>query len=157
MYCQDNETSWLDWSRLKRDNSLFQYVKTLIAFRKAHPSLRQKYPLTGTDRNGCGLPDVSYHGENAWQVPAEVYSRQLGVLYCAAGEEEDYCFIAYNMHWLKHSFALPALPKNREWHRVIGTEEDAAGRQEEDQKRIELQARSIVVLTGEQKAAGKAK
>ena len=43
---------------------------------------------------GIGLPDVSYHGENAWQAPAEVHSRQLGVLYCAAGEQEDLCFIA---------------------------------------------------------------
>lgn len=148
VYCQDNETSWLDWGRLKRDDSLFQYVKSLIAFRKTHPSLHQKYPLSGTDRSGCGLPDVSYHGENAWQAPAEVHSRQLGVLYCAAGEQEDLCFIAYNMHWLKHSFALPALPKNLKWYRVIETENGAEEGQEEDQKRIELQARSVVVLVG---------
>lgn len=148
VYCQDNETSWLDWGRLKRDDSLFQYVKSLIAFRKMHPALHQKYPLSGTDRSGCGLPDVSYHGENAWQAPAEVHSRQLGVLYCAAGEQEDLCFIAYNMHWLKHSFALPALPKNLKWYRVIETENGVEEGQEEDQKRIELQARSVVVLVG---------
>ena len=148
VYCQDNETSWLDWGRLKRDDSLFQYVKSLIAFRKIHPALHRRFPLSGTDRSGCGLPDVSYHGENAWQAPAEVHSRQLGVLYCAAGEQEDLCFIAYNMHWLKHSFALPALPKNLEWYRVIETEKGAEEGQEEDQKRIELQARSVVVLVG---------
>lgn len=77
-----------------------------------------------------------------------MHSRQLGVLYCAAGEQEDLCFIAYNMHWLKHSFALPALPKNLEWYRVIETEKGAEEGQEEDQKRIELQARSVVVLVG---------
>ncbi len=77
-----------------------------------------------------------------------MHSRQLGVLYCAAGEQEDLCFIAYNMHWLKHSFALPALPKNLKWYRVIETENGAEEGQEEDQKRIELQARSVVVLVG---------
>ncbi len=151
VYCQDNETAWLDWGRLKRDNSLFQYVKSLIAFRKAHPALHQRFPLSGTDRSGCGLPDVSYHGENAWQAPAEVHSRQLGVLYCAAGEQEDLCFIAYNMHWLKHSFALPALPKDLEWYRVIETDKGAVEEKEEDQKRIELQARSVAVLMGKKR------
>ena len=149
VYCQDNETSWLDWNRLKRDDSLFQFVKKLIAFRKEHPSLHQRAPLSGVDRKGCGLPDVSYHGENAWQVPAEVHSRQLGVLYCTPeeGKDEDICFIAYNMHWLKHSFALPALPKNRQWCRVIETE---AGTEEEGLKSVELQARSIMILTTKQ-------
>ena len=151
VYCQDNETAWLDWGRLKRDDSLFQYVKSLITFRKAHPALHQRFPLSGTDRSGCGLPDVSYHGENAWQAPVEVHSRQLGVLYCAAGEQEDLCFIAYNMHWLKHSFALPALPKDLEWYRVIETEKGALEEKEEDPKRIELQARSVAVLMGKKR------
>ncbi|MCI9440522.1 MAG: glycogen debranching protein [Ruminococcus sp.] len=194
VYCQDNDTSWLDWNKLKRDDSLFQYVKELIAFRKAHPSLHQKSPLLGLDRDACGLPDVSYHGENAWQIPSEVYSRQLGVLYCQGKEQEDICFIAYNMHWLKHSFALPVLQKNKKWYKVIGTGQDVvlksiqhneemdvvkepvnkaaekpakgkgtedpveqtvlkgfkdlAGSTDDEQRRINLDARSIVILVG---------
>lgn len=34
VYCQDNATGWLDWSRLKSDRGLFDYVKALITFRK---------------------------------------------------------------------------------------------------------------------------
>lgn len=68
VYCQDNATGWLDWSRLKSDRGLFDYVKALITFRKNHPCLCQKEPLKGMDRTACGMPDVSYHGENAWQV-----------------------------------------------------------------------------------------
>lgn len=166
VYCQDNETSWLDWNKLKRDDSLFQYVKELIAFRKEHLALHPKTPLLGLDREACGLPDVSYHGENAWQIPAQVHSRQLGVLYCQGREQEDICYIAYNMHWLKHSFALPALQKNKKWHKVLETagdamiqpvekpekeEETASGAQKknaEEHRQIELDARSIVILVG---------
>jgi glycogen operon protein len=32
-YCQDNETSWLDWALLERHRDLHRFVKALIAFR----------------------------------------------------------------------------------------------------------------------------
>ena len=100
VYCQDNETGWVDWSRLKTDDTLFTYVKSLISFRKKHPCLHRREELKGLDRTACGMPDVSYHGENAWQVRSEVYSRQLGVLYAGEDIGDTDCFIAYNMHWL---------------------------------------------------------
>ena len=48
VYCQDNETAWVDWSRLKTDDSLFRFVKELIAFRKKYPCLHRKEELQGT-------------------------------------------------------------------------------------------------------------
>ncbi len=55
---------------------------------------------------------------------ADVSSRQLGVLVtCASGQNDNDCFIAYNMHWVKHTFALPALPKKKKWYRVMDTAE----------------------------------
>jgi glycogen operon protein len=38
-YNQDNETSWLDWSRLEAHQDIFRFARLMIAFRKAHPSL----------------------------------------------------------------------------------------------------------------------
>ena len=38
-YNQDNETSWLDWERLRANPDMFRFFKQMIAFRKAHPSL----------------------------------------------------------------------------------------------------------------------
>ena len=113
VYCQDNETGWVDWSRLEREKSFFHYVKELIAFRKKHGILHQKEALTGTDRSGSGIPDISYHGEAAWQIQQEASSRQLGILYSGSPKKESNCFLVYNMHWIAHSFALPALPKDQ--------------------------------------------
>nr|WP_330382197.1 alpha-amylase family glycosyl hydrolase [Mediterraneibacter massiliensis] len=148
VYCQDNELAWLNWGQLKTDASLFRYVKELIALRKAHSSIHREEAVRGIDRTACGIPDVSYHGENAWQVQNQVSSRQLGVLYCDE-KEEDICFAAYNMHWLKHTFALPALTGGRKWYRVFYTcRKEQEEKLLEDQRTIELEERTVVFLVG---------
>ncbi len=148
VYCQDNETGWVDWTKLKTDNTLFNYVKELIAFRKKHPCLHRAEELKGLDRTACGMPDVSYHGENAWQVKAEVYSRQLGVLYAGEDLGDTECFAAYNMHWLPHEYALPSPGKGKRWCMAADTENGFMDPPVpvEDQKKIELKERSIAVL-----------
>ena len=150
VYCQDNETAWVDWNGLKKNEELHQYVKELIAFRKMHPALHKKNVLLEQDKFGCGMPDVSYHGENAWQAPAEVPSRQLGVMYSGADVKDAVCYVAYNMHWNEHTYALPTLSKKKQWYQVFSTA--GTGCMEEvlveEQKEIELEARSVVFLLG---------
>ena len=148
VYCQDNETAWVNWSRLKTDDSLFLHVKSLIQFRKAHRCLHREEELKGMDRSGCGMPDVSYHGEYAWRAMTDVASRQLGVLYAAVDEKDEPCFAAYNMHWIPHQFALPSPGKGRKWY-LAGTPADGLLEEPElleEQKSIELKERSISLL-----------
>ncbi|WP_333670908.1 glycogen debranching protein GlgX [Elioraea tepidiphila] len=38
-YCQDNATSWYDWSLAERNADLVRFVQRLVAFRRAHPVL----------------------------------------------------------------------------------------------------------------------
>ncbi len=149
-YCQDNEISWLDWGRLKKQEENYLFVKRLIALRKAHPVFRQKELLRGMDVMRCGIPDVSYHGEYAWRTPDEVSSRQLGVYYCGAvAGDEDY-FVIYNMHWLEHTFALPALPAKKSWYVTASTKEGVleTGRLLENQHDMKVEKRTVLVLTG---------
>ena len=77
VYCQDNPVGWLDWSRLEKNRALHEFVKEMIALRRSHPALRQKEELRGMDQISCGVPDVSYHGEYAWQTPSEISSPSL--------------------------------------------------------------------------------
>ncbi len=43
-YNQDNQTTWLDWSRLDQNPGVLRFFKRMIAFRKAHPSIgRRRY------------------------------------------------------------------------------------------------------------------
>lgn len=153
-YCQDNDTTWLDWRQLKKERRLFDFVKALIRLRKEYGVFGQKEELTGYDRKGVGIPDVSYHGESAWHVLTGVSSRQLGVLYSGQASGGPSVFIAYNMHWIEHDFALPILPKNKKWYRLAETGEGILDepKEAEEQRMIRVKGRSIVLLTeGERK------
>lgn len=154
-YCQDNEISWLNWNNKRKYSDLFSFVKELISFRKQQAVFHQEEHLLGMDRKGRGIPDISFHGENAWQIPNSVASRQLGVLYADVQGGSQNWFVAYNMHWEKHTFALPALKKGYQWYLVGGTK----GILEnpiplEEQKNIEIEERTIAILQGRQEESG---
>ena len=125
-YCQDNELSWLDWSLWKKNRELYDFVKELIALRKAHPVLAMERELRETDCIGCGWPEFSVHGTSPWQVDYSAYNRLAAFLYCGnyvrcANHEFDNSFyVAFNMHWEKHEFELPKLEKH-EWQIIFDT------------------------------------
>lgn len=152
VYCQDNENGWLNWKNLKKETDLFEYVKGLIALRKEHPSLCKATVLLGKDQTGSGIPDVSYHGEYAWQMHKDGKSRELGVMYNDVVDgKQDTCYIAYNMNWNKREFALPSL-QGRAWYKVLDTSSKMAIGAEEmiEAKSININERSIVMLIAEQ-------
>lgn len=150
VYCQDNEIGWLNWSKEGEDHWLFQFVRDLIEFRKKHPVLHCKEELAGIDRVASGVPDISYHGESAWQVPSEISSRQLGIYYYGEAFGDVSCFVAYNMHWLAHSFALPALGKKKKWYLAVSTQKGVLKEEVllENQKEVIVDERTICIFIG---------
>ena len=147
-YCQDNLISWLDWNQLSRQEELYTFVCRLIALRKA--CMKQTAKKSEDTMGRSGIPQISYHGEDAWQMPAGRASRQLGVFYHEESTEKDF-YIAYNMHWLSHSFALPSLPKGMEWVCIAGTKEGVLDEKEAvpvKDKKVQLEERTIKVFVG---------
>ena len=157
-YCLDNDTTWLNWTLLEKNREWFLYVKSLIAFRKAHPVLHGVRTLKLMDTLACGYPDVSYHGSQAWRPELENYNRHVGVLYAGnygkkdKKENDNTFFIAYNMHWQKRKLALPKLPKGKAWYILSNTEssdvipdvDDKLNKAEQGPE-IELKPRTIVI------------
>lgn len=152
VYCQDNETAWLNWRNLEKEEAFFSYVKDLIAIRKKYTVFGAASPLLGVDKTGCGVPDVSFHGEKAWQIPNQMSSRHLGVYYHHADGTD--CFVAYNMHEAEQSFALPALPNGKQWYRIVSTAEEAIieAQVPEARKSIVLEGRTIEVYIGKKES-----
>ena len=149
VYCQDNEISWLDWKKLEKENEFYHYVKTLIALRRRYSVIGVDKPLLGVDKTSCGVPDVSFHGESAWQIPNQMSSKHLGVYYHHADGTD--CFIAYNMHEEGQTFALPGLRKGKKWHRVISTANTQTEAKEalvENQKETVVPERTIEMFIG---------
>ena len=63
-YCQDNEISWVDWTKRDSERDLVAFTRALSALRREHPVFRrmrffQNYPLVGKEIN-----DI------AWFTPA---------------------------------------------------------------------------------------
>ncbi|WP_347559724.1 hypothetical protein [Clostridium sp. AM58-1XD] len=160
-YCQDNDTSWLNWDLVRTNEDILEFVKYAIAFRKKHPVFHMDEEPRVLDYKACGYPDISFHGVKAWKPEFESFRRQLGVMYCGDyaekdGQGDDYFFVAYNMHWEPHEFALPNLPKNRKWHVAFNTNEASCngifreGEEPEvkNQKQFMVSSRTIVVFVG---------
>ena len=149
-YCQDNLISWLDWNQLSRQEELYTFVCRLIALRKA--CMKQIAKKSEDTMGRRGIPQISYRGEDTWQMPAERASKQLGEFYPEESTEKDF-YIAYNMHWLSHSFALPSLPKGMEWVCIAGTKEGVLDEKEAvpvKDKKVQLEERTIKVFVGRQ-------
>jgi len=178
-WCQENEISFIDWSLLENDfgsyagcdshstssqkeknstpescvpyncNPIYRHFKDMIAFRKAHPILsgaeHYKYCNCGVD----GYPDLSWHGERAWDEGANHCGLTLGMLIsgkevvkdaenvehpricdygenCGAPERETFIYVAMNFHWEAHNFELPQLPEGYVWRINVNTYLDSA-------------------------------
>jgi glycogen operon protein len=102
-YNQDNETTWLDWSRLEPHDDIFRFFQRMIAFRKAHPSIarahfwRKDIAWYGTDHPvdmSSGSHTLAYCLHGASQQDADLYvmingsteQRQFGIHQGAIGQ-----------------------------------------------------------------------
>ena len=61
-YCQDNATSWFDWTRRSRYEELFLFTKGLISLCRAYPVLQRRKFLTSLDADGNKVPDTEWLG-----------------------------------------------------------------------------------------------
>lgn len=153
-YCLDNEISWIDWKGYKSGSSeMFQFVKDLIAFRKKHKILHMGQELSMTDSLSCGFPGISYHSSSAWYGELDGQNRKIGVMYCGKyADEDELIYIAYNMHWMEHTFALPALPGGYRWNVALDTGEGILKEHEwrllPDSRQVQVPSRTVTVLIG---------
>ncbi len=140
-YCQDNEVGWVNWSLFNRYKEDREFIKSLIAFRKAHGLITNEMPFRFTDYRSVGVPDMSYHGEYAWISQIDHGRKSLGVMYCGAyakeGQDKTDLYIGYNFSADKVRLALPILP-NKKW--------TLDGEELEEQIFVHVPANSIAVL-----------
>lgn len=160
-YCHDEEWNWLNWELDDEGRELLRFTKALIAFRKAHPSLRQAEFLTGHDQVGSGYPDISWHGTLPWTPDWSSSSHSLAFMLCgrhaaALGGLPYFIYVACNMFYKPLSFSLPVLPKGIKWHRfadtALASPDDIVSQDNEvvslSQNRYVVHERSCIILIG---------
>lgn len=144
-YCQDNETSWIDWERLNIFNEYHEFVKKLIAFRKKHPVLRSNAFDEGY--NDTGYPEFSLHGTSPWQLDESASSLTFAYMFVEEAQKyklkkTSFIYIAVNAHWEDHSFELPIVPEGYSWKVVLESSHNVFNKSQS----ILIKARSTAIL-----------
>jgi glycogen operon protein len=109
-YNQDNEISWVDWDRLKRNQDVFRFFQRMITFRKAHPSLC---------RSRFWRNDVRWHGVDGGADVSQD-SHSLAFFLSGASENDDDIYVMINSYWQKLTFKIQE-GNPGEWARVVDT------------------------------------
>ena len=151
-FALDNEVSWLQWDRLKKYKDLHDFVQCMIAFRKEHPVLRKSDYFTGY--NSSGYPELSWHGENAWEFDRSQPFLTFAFMYSEPAadfgtDKDSFIYCAVNAHWEEHTFALPIIPEGMQWRIAAYTgdpEDKCAGNICCDN--VHIMPRSIMLLIG---------
>ena len=160
-YCVDSEVSWVTWNNKGIAAELMEFVKEVIAFRKAKKILHMPKQLLAYDSISCGFPDVSCHGNSAWYDTMESYNRHIGIMYCSQyanienalkdtknEDENELLYIAYNMHWEEHELALPKADEECTWKLEMCSGNENSALIKEDSRTVWVAPRCIAVLSG---------
>jgi glycogen operon protein len=75
-YCQDNETSWIDWRLMETDEGrlLTDFAARVIALRHRHPVLRCSNFLHGRDKPAPDVLDIAWFDEQGHVISPEAWN-----------------------------------------------------------------------------------
>jgi glycogen operon protein len=169
-YCQDNETSWVDWGLDEDAQALAAFVSRLVHLRRAHPVFHRKRFFQGRAIRGGGVRDIVWLRRDGTEMSEEEWNshhaRSLGIYLAGDALDEtdrrgrpvvdgDF-MILFNAHHDAVEFTLPSLRMPARWHVLVDTAYEAglagdgsvgAG------ERYAVTGRSLVLLAREGSAA----
>ena len=111
-YCQDNETSWIDWSLAERHRELVAFTREVLALRRAHPVLRR---------------DAFYSERDIdWFDPAgrrpDWHDPDQKALACLVrGTTSPDLYLMFNAGTVPAAFVVPDAPPAGAWRVAVNT------------------------------------
>ena len=165
-YCQDNEISWFDWSRLADPESkrLLEFTRRLIRLRHDHPIFRRPKFFQGRKIRGSEVKDVMWFSppgtemtDDEWHMH---YVRSIGLFLSGRTMdvrdeqgrliEDDSFLILLNAHHASMPFVLPGR-RDARWELVLDTaiedgEIPADRREYQGSSTLALRERSLCLL-----------
>ncbi len=166
-YCQDNEISWVDWELDQADRELLNFVKQLIALRKAHPSFRRRRFFEGHNIKDQGVKDIVWINPNGHEMSDKQWNKLsfahcLGMYLAGLAIDEydehgkrisdDDFLLLLNAHHEEVDFQIPDINGVQRWKVLIDTVDAALPSDAPTWKSGDdypLQSRSLVLLTPE--------
>ncbi|WP_455354206.1 glycogen debranching protein GlgX [Streptomyces sp. SYSU K217416] len=164
-YCQDNATSWLDWTLLDDPDwrPLFELTSRLIGLRHTHPVLRRRAFFSGRQQGADGLRDLAWFTpggtemtERDWYAPAATLGlylsgRDIPGRDARGAQVTDDSFLAV-LHAADRpvSWVLPGAPWAEAYELVVDTSREdqstAPGTVHRGGETVTVPARSVLLL-----------
>jgi glycogen operon protein len=115
VYCQDNELAWFNWSDVQNHADLLRFVRGLIRLNANTQLFREG--IYWTEPGGT---DILWHGVELgkpdWSADSHTLAFELLSL-----QSGEHLHVMMNAHHQPLQFALPALPPNQRFHRILDT------------------------------------
>jgi glycogen operon protein len=145
VYCQDNATSWVDWSQLSKNAALVGFTAGVIALRHAHPVFRRRRFFAGRpiarprradgQSRWSGLPDIAWFQPSGQEMTGEDWDSGFGKCVVAflngqgiseadpRGERvtDDSFLLCLNAHYEDLEVTLPGVEYGERWAIVVDT------------------------------------
>jgi glycogen operon protein len=141
VYCQDNETSWMDWDLDEEQRDLLAFTKRVVALRREHPVFRRRRFFAGEAPQDGKAADIAWftpEGKNMSDADwSHEFARSMLVFVNGdaipepdqRGEKvfDDSFLIAFNGHHEPLTFVLPDEVYGEGWLVALDTHDDQAG------------------------------
>jgi isoamylase len=122
-YCQDNETSWFDWTLIAKHPDVLRFASVLCALRLLADvdSGNQRLTLNQLLRRGNRLWHGVKLGKPDWSFDSHSLASSID-----SGDRELNMYMILNAYWEALEFELPEVRDNYEpWRRAIDTSLDS--------------------------------
>jgi glycogen operon protein len=137
VYCQDNELSWVDWSRV--DHDLLEFTRSVLQLRSEHAVFRRRRFFTG-EATSDGVPDIVWLNTDGTEMDHGQWTsdttRPLGVLLNGGGITEagtrgeqildDTFLLLFNPGHEDVPMRLPDRVGAGSWNAVLDTARDVS-------------------------------
>ncbi|WP_030505404.1 glycogen debranching protein GlgX [Microbispora rosea] len=136
-YCQDNDTSWIDWSLIRQEGDLLDFVRRLAALRRAHPVFKRRRFFQGHSfgdgsrdiiwltPSGTEMTDGDWHTGYAKSLAVYVNGDAISEPGPRGERITDETFLLLiNAHHENLTFALPGPELGAAWRPVLDTADE---------------------------------
>ena len=149
-YCQDNETSWIDWTLAERNASLRRFVQTLLRLRAENAVFHLPSFFHGEHIGEDGAKDIVWLASSGREMTEadwhDAECRALGVRYAAASAD---FLLLINAGAQALRFHLPDAGKDAVWRRRLDTAADTSADDAPLRDGVLLAAHSLLLLAVE--------
>jgi glycogen operon protein len=138
VYCQDNETSWVDWSLATKNSTLMHFTAGVTALRNAHPVFRRRKFFAGRPvgrRRAGAVADIAWFQPSGEEMTEQDWDSGFGkcvtVFLNGQGMDEadtrgervtdDSFLLCLNAHYEDIDVTLPGREYGAQWAVVVDT------------------------------------